>query len=125
MLIPTTLPLALRSYYDVGLAGLMYPHTWFNLDNTDGRLHFFIRLRDGQSKQHVFLSGYYPDEPVLAAALNQQISEVLTEVDHYSPIVRFSFNPSSSRMSLVHKSRGWIIFASSLLEYLGLPNWSV
>ena len=100
----------------------MYPHTWFNFDNSDGRFHIFIRLRDGQSKQHVFRNGYYSDGVALAVALNQQISKALTEVDHYNPNGRFSFGPSSLRMSLVHNSKGWIISTSTLLECLGFTR---
>jgi hypothetical protein len=37
----------LNGDYEVGLAELMYPHTWFNFENSYGRFHFFIRLRDG------------------------------------------------------------------------------
>ena len=112
----------LNGDYEVGLAELMYPHTWFNFDNSDGRFHIFIRLRDGLSKQHVFRSGYYSDGAALAASLNQQISRVLTEVDHHNPIVKFSFDPSSLRMSLVHNSRNLIIFTSTLLQYLGFTR---
>ena len=70
----------------------MYPHTWFNFDSSNERFHIFIRLRDGQTKKYVFRSGYYPDGMALAYSLNQQISKALTEVDHYNPIVRFSFD---------------------------------
>ena len=108
--------------YEVGLAELMYPHTWFNFDNSDGRFHIFIRLRDGLSKQHVFRSGYYSDGAALADSLNQQISKAITEVDHYNPIVKFSFDPSSLRMSLVHNSRNLVIFTSTLLQYLGFTR---
>jgi len=109
----------LNGDYEVGLAELMYPHTWFNFDNFDERFHVFIRLRTGQINKYVFKSGYYSDGMELALALNQQISKVLTEVDHPNPIVRFSFDPSSLRMSLIHNSRNFIIFSNNFLEYLG------
>jgi len=28
--------------FEVGLAEFMYPHTWVNFDNSDGRYHIFI-----------------------------------------------------------------------------------
>ena len=114
----------LNGDYEVGLAEFMYPHTWFNFDNSDARFHVFIRLKDGLSKQHAFVSGYYPDGAALATALNQQVSKAITEVDHRNPIVKFSFDPSTLRMSLVHNSRNMIIFTTTLLEYLGLTRLS-
>jgi hypothetical protein len=113
----------LNDDYEVGLAELIYPHTWFNFENSDGRFHIFIRLRDGQVKKHVFRSGFYADGTALSIALNQQISKALTEVEYYNPVVRFSFDPSSLRMSLLQNNRNLVIFPTTLLEYLGFSRW--
>jgi hypothetical protein len=112
----------LNGDYEVGLAELMYPHTWFNFDNSDGRFHVFIRVSDKQMKKFVFRSGYYPDASELVVDLNQQISKALTEIDRYNPVVRFSFNPSSLKMSLLNNSRNLLFFSSTILEYLGFTK---
>lgn len=108
--------------YEVGLAELMYPHTWFNFDNSNERFHIFNRLRENQMKKYVFRSGYYPDAVTFAHSLNQQIIKALTEAEHYNPVVRFSFDPSTLKMSLQYNSRQWIIFTSNFLEYLGFTR---
>jgi len=108
--------------FEVGLAEFMYPHTWFNFDNSDGQYHVFIRLRDGLMKKYTFRSGYYQDGVAFANALNHQITKVLAEYDYHNPLVRFSFDPASLKMSLVHNSRNLIIFTTNFLWYLGFTR---
>lgn len=114
----------LQDDYEVGLAELMYPHTWFNFENSDGRYHIFIRVSDEQMKKYVFRSGYYPDGAALTVALNQQISKALVEIEHRNPVVRFTFDPSSLRMVLQTNVRNVLIFSSTILEYLGFIRLS-
>lgn len=112
----------LNDDYEVGLAELLYPHTWLNFDNSHERYFIHVRMRDGQTKKYIFKSAYYPDGMVFALDLNQQIIKALIEVDFYNPIVRFNFDPSTLKMSLIHNSRTWIMFSFAFLKYLGFTK---
>jgi len=114
--------IVLDDEYEVGLAEFIYPHTWFNFDNSDERYFTFVILRDGTTRKYVYRSAYYPDGVTFAIDLNQQIAKALNEVDFLNPTVKFTFNPSTMKMSLSHNSRHRIIFSPKFLKYLGFSG---
>lgn len=64
----TKLPERIRldGAYEMGLAEIIYPHTWYNVNNNDDR--FWITTKEGT--KIVLRSGYYGDGAAIAAALN-------------------------------------------------------
>jgi len=62
--------------YEVGLAQFIYPHSWFNFNNSDKRLFISFRPNDEDEKtiRHVFQSGQFPDEKTFVSVLNDWIS---------------------------------------------------
>jgi len=79
--------------YEFGLAQLLYPHSWFNFDNSDGRyrIHFKKISEDKEEDQtvdrsdlegveetdggvdYVFTSGQFPYEKTLLGVINEKI----------------------------------------------------
>jgi len=70
----------------------------------------------------VFRSGYYHDDVAFANALNHQITKILAECDYLTPLVRFSFDPASLKMSLMNNSRNMVLFTTNFLWYLGFSR---
>ena len=57
--------------YEVGLAQLIYPHTWFNFVN-NGSLWVISKNRENIFRKHTFASGQFHDGSALAKHLNEK-----------------------------------------------------
>lgn len=99
----TRLPerIRLEGNYEMSLAEIIHPHTWYNVDNTDEK--YWISV---SKERFVLQSGYYEDGAAVAAALN------------VSPDLKFSFNESTGRFSLTTQSADFVL-SEDLQHYLG------
>lgn len=61
--------------YEVGLAEFIYPYSWFNFSNTDGRLFTYFEKNRVRMLQTNFESGQFPAENVLVKILNDKIAD--------------------------------------------------
>jgi len=118
----TRLPerIRLEGDYEMGLAEIIYPHTWYNVDNTDEKYWITkdrpsVVLRsgyyeDGAAAAVVLRSGYYEDEVAIAAALSRDASEKLG--------LKFVYNEASGRFVLTAPSMNFVM-SDGLQRYLG------
>ena len=57
----------LEGDYEMGLAEIIYPHTWYNVDNSDGKYWTGCKTE----KEFPLLSGYYENGSMLATVLSR------------------------------------------------------
>jgi hypothetical protein len=86
--------------YEVGLSEIIYPYSWFNVDNSSGNLWFEIfniNDTDDETVKCVLKSGFYSDGARLAKDLTDHIAE---KCDWQQCHVAFGFNPLTRRMTM-------------------------
>jgi hypothetical protein len=91
------------------LAEIIYPPTWYNVDNEDGK-YWVAATGVGRNRmQTVNLpSGYYESGSHIAAVLNREFSRLVQDVK-----VEFSYSGIIDRFSLPVQTRGLQIFGMS------------
>jgi hypothetical protein len=115
----TKLPerIRLEGENEMGLAKVIYPHTWYNVDNED-ETHWVAAIGSGRDRmQTVYLpSGYYESGSDIAAVLNREFSRLVQDVK-----AEFSYSESIGRFSLSAEARGSQILGMSedLQRYMG------
>jgi hypothetical protein len=115
----TKLPerIRLEGEYEMGLAEIIYPHTWYNVDNEDKK-YWVAAMGSGSNRmQTVYLpSGYYESGSDIAAVLNREFSRLVQDVK-----AEFSYSESMGRFSLSAQARGSQILGMSedLRRYMG------
>jgi hypothetical protein len=115
----TKLPerIRLEGDYEMGLAEIIYPHTWYNFDNEDERYWIGAAPKKGEFFPKIIVqSGYYEDGSVLADSLNRECHRTFEDMD-----VKFSYSETIGRFSLSVHSPGSHLFVMSedLQRYLG------
>ena len=121
----TRLPerIRLEGDYEMGLAEIIYPHTWYNVDNTDekywntkDRPSVVLRAghhEDGAAVTGILKSGYYEDGAAIAAALSRDVSGL-----------KFVYNEASGRFVLTAPSTSFVM-SDGLQRYLGFDLGNV
>jgi hypothetical protein len=100
--------------FEVGLAQLIYPHSWFNFVNIDREFTAYFLDDDGTRHDHVFSSGQYRDENKLVEHFNEKVK--------LQSIV-FSWNQWKRRMKLsVLKDGGEFFMSEALKAFLGFDR---
>ena len=102
--------------YEVGLAQLIYPHSWFNFNNKKNQFSVSYLPDDGGAEIVTTLrSGNFPDERTLAIVLIDWIS--ITGI-------LFKWDPWERKMELVitNKVEGKFSMSEDLAAYLGFDN---
>ena len=103
--------------YEVGLAEIIYPHSWYNIDNEDKKYWIAAIPEREKSFPKLYLeSGYYEDGLALAAALNRECDRAIGGLD-----VKFSYSETFGRFSLKVAATGPYLFGMSedLQRYMG------
>jgi hypothetical protein len=99
------------------LAEIIYPHTWYNVDNEDEK-YWVAAIGVGRNRmQTVYLpSGCYESGSDIATVLNREFSRLVQDVK-----AEFSYSKSIGRFSLSAQARGSQIFGMSedLQRYMG------
>lgn len=106
--------------YEVALSELVYPHTWYNVDNSDEI--FWIGTLDVATNKltRTFIkSGYYFNSDDFAFSLTNQASRVL-----FDSSVKFTFNELTGRIRMqIHNSdKNRVMLSYDLLELLGFQQ---
>ena len=107
----------LEGDYEMALAEIIYPHSWYNVDNTDGRYWLAVAQKhNADFAKILFPSGYYESGSAVAAALNR-----LLDSPSYNCEVQIYYNETMGRFSLTIDSAGPPVFAMSddLQRYMG------
>ena len=120
----TKLPdrIELGSEYEVGLSEIIYPHTWFNFDNSDGRYALHYRSTDRTYTSITFKSAYYPDGMTFANDLNRQLAPIWSEYKSGQPTFKFTFSPSTMKMNIYNNNKISIQVSLDFIKLLGFSE---
>jgi hypothetical protein len=115
----TKLPerIRLEGEYEMALAEIIYPHTWYNVDNQDEK---YWLAAIGVGRDNILKvdlpSGYYANGSAIATMLNREFSRSAPNVK-----VEFTYNEVIDRFALSVQSTGPQVFGMSeeLRRYMG------
>jgi hypothetical protein len=110
-------PLRLDSDYEAGLAELIYPHSLYNVDNSDKKYWIGINPDSQDVRKHYIRSGYYENCVVLAQDLNRQAAKAFPEL-----AINFLVNPTTNRFALEIQSKLSLYMSQELQEFLGFSG---
>ena len=111
-------PIYLTGEYEVGLSELIFPHSWYNLDNSTRQYWVGVKP-EGREVRHCYLkSGYYTDGTVLANELTKQYTKVFADIADFS--VKFSFNVITNKFMIDVLSKSQLYMSSELQKLLGV-----
>ena len=99
--------------YEVGLAQLIYPHSWFNFVNDDESLWVSVKNKDNTFTKHIFSSGQFNDGSALARHLNEKIK---------IPGIMFHWHLFSRRMKLGITEGNLLIMSNAFKSYFGFDT---
>lgn len=99
--------------YEVGLAQLIYPHSWFNFVNDDRSIWVSAKNRDHVFTKHIFSSGLFHDGNALVKHLNDKIN---------LPGIIFHWLPFSRRMRLAINDGYSLIPSNEFKTYFGFES---
>jgi hypothetical protein len=118
----TTLPERIRldGEYEVGLSEIVYPHTWYNVDNRHEIywIGAYNLATAGLTKTYL-KSGYYCDGEAFVASLTHQATRLLADFPDIS--VKFSFvrHADRIRMQIRNSKEHIVVLSWELMEFLG------
>jgi hypothetical protein len=100
----------LEGDYEIGLAELIYPHSWLNFkNNDDGEYYAYLINNDGERTDYTFSSGQYRNEASLFAHFNKEID---------NPSIVFTWKPRLRRVKLDIKNNIGVFYMSNALTAL-------
>jgi len=116
----TKLPMdmCLEGRWEVGVAEILYPHSWFNVVGPR-KIFLAFSHRDGEGFTVILAPGYYKNPQDIVDSLKKQVEELVAG----NPGFKLSFNQNSRLASiLVEDPHVAISMSSSLKELLGFKG---
>jgi len=118
----TRLPERIRfdGEYEVGLSEIVYPYTWYNVDNGSETLWVgAFNMSTNQLIKTYVKSGYYRDGDAFISSLTHQATRALAEIPDIS--VKFSFvkHTDRVRMQVRNSNENIVVLSWELMEFLG------
>jgi hypothetical protein len=107
--------------YEVGLAEIIYPHSWYNLDNLRRQYWVGVKPEGREVRSYYVKSGFYADGTVFANELTKQCAKAFADVVDFT--VKFSYNPITNRFSTDVQTKGTnnlLYMSSDLQKMLGI-----
>ena len=103
--------------YEVGLSELVYPHTWYNVDNRD-EIYWIgtLELATSRLTKTYIKSGYYRNGSEFASSLTEQATRVLVDTSAKFTFVQIT---GRFRMQLRNSDANMVLLSYDLLEFLG------
>jgi hypothetical protein len=98
--------------YEVGLAQLIYPHSWFNFNNVNREFYIdYEHVNDGSGTRKIFPSGQFTNEKTMAQVLSDWIE---------IPSIVFLWNQWERKMKFVITNNDGVFrMSSALADLLG------
>jgi hypothetical protein len=106
--------------YEVGLSELVYPHTWYNVDNRDGK--YWIGAFDIAANRLFktrIKSGYYKNGEEFAYSLTHQSTRTFADVPDVSAKFTFVKRTNQIRMQIRNSNERVVVLSWELMEFLG------
>ena len=118
----TRLPERIRldGEYEVGLAEIAYPHTWYNVDNREEIywIGAYNLATNGLIKAFV-KSGYYSDGEAFVASLTHQATRTFADIPDISLKLSFVKHADRIRMQVRNSKEHIVVLSWELMEFLG------
>jgi hypothetical protein len=112
--------------YEVGLAEIIYPHAWYNIDNSNGLYWFGARPEGREIVKCRVKTGYYTDPAVLAFDLTKQAAKTFTDMPDF--VVKFNYSAPINKFSIDVQSKNsntTLLVSAELQKFLGIIiGWS-
>ncbi|HSN23965.1 MAG TPA: hypothetical protein VLS45_07330 [Methylomicrobium sp.] len=113
--------------YEVGLAEIIYPHSWFNVDNRDKKYWFAFTLVGTMFVKNYLPSGYYNSAEDFVRELTEQAQEAFSNQVDFS--VQFVYDNKTNKIRIQVTSRhnvDGVTLSPELKRFLGFDgDWSV
>ncbi len=108
--------------YEVGLSEIVYPHSWYNVDNKDKR--YWIGAFSFATNKFPFptmyvKSGFYQNGDAFASSLTHQATRALADIPDIAVKFTFVKHADRIRMQIQNSLDTAVILSSELLEFLG------
>jgi hypothetical protein len=119
----TKLPerIRLEGDYEVGLAEIVYPHSWYNIDTSSGDYWMGFESVGGNIKKFYLDSGYYANPSELAHRLTQEIAAGLDVYAHDPNLkIKFIYDATLSKFKIDLRTKDQLpsFYASSDFQRL-------
>jgi hypothetical protein len=111
--------ISLDGEYEVGLAEIIFPHSWFNLDNSTRQYWVGVKSEGREVKVHHIKTGYYADGAIFAGELTKQFVRAFSDIADFA--VKFIYNSISNKFSIDVQSKAIpnnLLYMSSELQKL-------
>lgn len=104
----------LNDDYEMSISEIIYPHTWYNVDNDDKK--YWIGVNDNK----VFVkSGFYRDGEVFASNLTHQVTRAFAGIPTVDVKFVFVKHLDRIRMQISNTLENTVIISADLMEFLG------
>jgi hypothetical protein len=105
--------------FEFGLAEIIYPHSWYNLNNLTRQYWIGVKSEGRDIRQYYVKSGFYLDGTVLANELTKQCAKAFSDIVDFS--VKFGYNSITNKFSVETKgSQNALFMSSELQKILGI-----
>lgn len=118
-------PIRLTGDYELGVSEIVYPHTWYNVDNGDEKYWvaaYNVYTNTFPVPKMYLKSGYYRDEETFAASLTQQVIRYFADVPVIDVKFTFVKHLGKIRMHLQGSQDIAVILSADLLDFMGFAR---
>jgi hypothetical protein len=111
--------------YELGVTEVVYPHTWYNVDNDDEK--YWIYTYNVAANHFPFpkmypKSAFYDEVETFASSLTHQVARAFADIPDIA--AKFTFDKRLDRipMQIRNSPETNVIFSADLLEFMGFPR---
>lgn len=111
--------------YEIGISEIVYPHTWYNVDNDDERYWIAVYnvFKNIFPIPKVYVkSGFYKNEETFASSLTQQVTRAFADVPVVDVKFTFVKHLDRIRMQIRNSLQTTVIISADLLEFMGFAR---
>jgi hypothetical protein len=110
----------LEGDYEVGLSELVYPHTWYNVDNRDKNNWIgTLGVATNKVTKTEIKSGYYRNGNKFASSRTHQATRAFANIPDISVKFTFVERADRIRMQIQNSDKNMVILSWKLMEFLG------
>ena len=121
-------PIRLSDDYELGVSEIVYPHTWYNVNNDD-ELYWIAAYNVFTNKFLVpkmyVKSGFYKDGETFASSLTHQATRALADVPVVDVKFTFVKHLDRIRMQMRNSIDTTVIMSADLLEFMGFARMMI
>jgi hypothetical protein len=100
--------------FEFGLAEIIYPHSWYNLNNLTRQYWIGVKSEGSDIRLYYVKSEFYADGTVFANQLTKQCAKAFSYIVNFT--VKFGYNSITNKFSVETKGSQNALFMSSELQ---------